>query len=37
MSKYCIIMSYYDIKIEDVIVESHDEAGYWIVILEYVT
>ena len=24
MSKYCITMSYYDIKIEDVTVESHD-------------
>ena len=23
-SEYCIIMSYYDIKIEDVTVESHD-------------
>ena len=26
MSEYCIIMSYYDIKIKDVTVESHD--GY---------
>ena len=26
MPEYCIIMSYYDIKIEDVTVESHDVA-----------
>ena len=26
MSEYCIIMSYYDIKIEDLTVESHDMA-----------
>ena len=40
MSEYCIIMSYYDIKIEDVTVESHAGSfmsGYWIVILGYDT
>ena len=26
MSEYCTIMSYYDIKIEDVTVESYDKA-----------
>ena len=26
MSEYCIVLSYYDIKIEDVTAESHDMA-----------
>ena len=42
MSEYCIIMPYYDIKIEDVTDESHATygsfmSGYWIVILGYDT
>ena len=41
MSEYCIIMSYYDTKIEDVTVESYDMAvlchGYGIAILVYDT
>ena len=32
MSEYCIIMSYYDIKIEDVTVERHD----MVVLCQYV-
>ena len=39
MSEYCIMMSYYDIKIEDVTVEIYDSfmSGYWIVTLGYDT